>query len=542
MRGVYSLKTLSFDGTAPLYTKVLRTFSSLVFVLNILTIISIALILRRSYPAESFNAILRLFAFSLGLYSIACILIVGVLVKSGYQPLSRIIEWVNRADSLETVALPENTSREIQEVHQILNATLERLSRMQSEMVQSERLAAIGKTTQMIAHDIRKPFTALKMGLMVLDSETELEQIREQAKSLSMEVSAAIQSVETMLAEIMDLGGASLSLKPQSESPITSIEAALAEAFRFKTGLEISLSYDFKHTRTLWVDVPKTGRIFSNLVENAIQATGSTGRIWFQTSDLEISGKHWVEIKIGNTGPAIPAEQLKQIFEPFFTRGKKRGIGLGLAIAARMVTLHGGKIQCHSREGFGTEFIVKLPASDLLDTREPSLPGHSSQLKRHNPLVEEKDADRRLLSYQTRIRKQIEERKEKARILVIDDESIYLRGVERLIEKDKQLENCCEFTGIGSANESLPLIKNLNPDLVICDIDLGPNNEDGYAVVSRMRKEGFNGMICMHSNRSHPHDYRRAIDVGANTFLPKPLSHVHLMGLIADSIDGGSHV
>ncbi|MHA0111243.1 sensor histidine kinase, partial [Klebsiella pneumoniae] len=79
------------------------------------------------------------------------------------------------------------------------------------------------------------------------------------------------------------------------------------------------------------VHVQKVGRVFSNIVGNAVQAMRQKGRIWFRTRERD----GLIEFCVGNAGSVIPAESLSKLFEAFFTSGKKGGTGLGLAIAQK---------------------------------------------------------------------------------------------------------------------------------------------------------------------------------------------------------------
>jgi len=98
------------------------------------------------------------------------------------------------------------------------------------------------------------------------------------------------------------------------------------------------------------------GRVFRNLITNAIQATEPGGRIAIETTR---TGEH-VQITVADTGSGIPADRLSKIFDDFVTT-KRRGLGLGLAISKRIVEAHGGRISLESRLGEGTTARLWLP-------------------------------------------------------------------------------------------------------------------------------------------------------------------------------------
>jgi signal transduction histidine kinase len=106
------------------------------------------------------------------------------------------------------------------------------------------------------------------------------------------------------------------------------------------------------------VDADRMVRALLNIAANAMDAMPSGGTL---TVRSRVRGEH-VELELQDTGHGIPPELLPRIFEPFFTHGKPRGIGLGMAIARKIVEDHGGWIDLTSRVGEGTCCTVALPA------------------------------------------------------------------------------------------------------------------------------------------------------------------------------------
>jgi signal transduction histidine kinase len=105
-------------------------------------------------------------------------------------------------------------------------------------------------------------------------------------------------------------------------------------------------------------DVFALGRVYRNLITNAIQATQAGGRVTITTARTGDK----VEVSVTDTGSGIPAERLGAIFDDFVTT-KKRGLGLGLAISKRIVEQLGGTISVASEFGKGTTFTIRFPMS-----------------------------------------------------------------------------------------------------------------------------------------------------------------------------------
>jgi signal transduction histidine kinase len=108
-------------------------------------------------------------------------------------------------------------------------------------------------------------------------------------------------------------------------------------------------------------DADRLEQLFSNLLDNAIKNSTAGGEVNVIGQNLDGC---YVEIRVTDSGPGIPPEQLPHVFERFYqVTGVRTGVGLGLAIAREIVTAHGGTITASSEPGEGAEFIVKLPAS-----------------------------------------------------------------------------------------------------------------------------------------------------------------------------------
>ena len=102
------------------------------------------------------------------------------------------------------------------------------------------------------------------------------------------------------------------------------------------------------------------GRVFRNLLTNAIQATAAGGRVAIATA----RAGDQVQITVADTGSGIPADRLPKIFDDFVTT-KRRGLGLGLAISKRIVEQLDGTISVASEVGRGTTFTMRFPARDV---------------------------------------------------------------------------------------------------------------------------------------------------------------------------------
>ena len=236
----------------------------------------------------------------------------------------------------------------------------EEAQRFAAKAAKSETIA---RMTQMLAHDIRKPFSLLQIGLDRLDNAgSNPTEIRELTRNIRVHVGQSLESANSMLSDILDATGREINPTPRLVSFEKILRAALTQAFGYGPSNQISLTYDIGKNYQLYVDDFKIQRVLFNLLENARQAMNSEGIIWMRAHEhYSGTGSPFVEITIGNSNSLIPPEYLAKIFDLFFSKGKKTGSGLGLSICQKIITAHGGTIRCNSKPDYGTEFIFTLP-------------------------------------------------------------------------------------------------------------------------------------------------------------------------------------
>lgn len=387
------------------------------------------------------------------------------------------------------------------------------------------RNRAIAKTTQMLAHDVRKPFSMLKALIsMTQEAKSSSEQKEILDESLPS-IKDAIHTVEGMIEDVM-LVGAETKLSVEEVQPGIFLSDCLYRLFGMNTELDINLSFDISDT-TLWQISPKRfSRVFANIIGNAVEHMHGKGNIWIYVTHTEAG---FSKITIGNSDSYIPEEDRAKLFESFFTRGKENGTGLGLAIAKKIVEAHGGSIHCQSSRTKGTEFMFTMPSTESLDPIDlPDLPSHSSDylFKQTAPAVEEVgDAaviNEDLLAEISAI---------DFNLIVLDDEKIYIDSLKSSV---KSLGIKVEIHGFDTSRAAL-MHDPHDCELIILDVDLGQNDLNGFQVCRRLRERGYEGKICIHSNRGRLEYQPKSIEAGADFFLPKPMNKSDLLQLLAQS-------
>ena len=214
-----------------------------------------------------------------------------------------------------------------------------------------------------VSHDLRNPLSAVTLGTSLLQtSRTLTDDDREQVETI--QVSA--KRMSRLIADLLDVtrleGGKRLPIEPE---PVR-VEDLLregAELFRAQAAAaSVSLDIDAPPMPEVLADRHRVMQVLSNLMGNSLKFTPPGGRISVSAS-LRGSEVHFT---VADTGPGIPAENLDDIFSPYWQakRTERMGAGLGLPIAKGIVEAHGGRIWVESDAGRGTQFYFTLPLAD----------------------------------------------------------------------------------------------------------------------------------------------------------------------------------
>jgi len=350
------------------------------------------------------------------------------------------------------------------------------------------------------------------------------------------EINRSIETVNGLIQDVMEIGSKS---EPITEAVDVCdvIDRVLKDTFRVYPNSMVKIKYTLNHSIKIQVDQNKVLRVFSNIIGNGLQAMNFMGIISISTRDVP-GDQSFIEFTLANDGPYIPAESIPKLFDAFFTSGKKGGTGLGLAIAHKVVTAHGGSISCISEPDKGVAFVFTLPASTEKSVGSPcTLATSSVDFIRVAKATQPSKVDTAAEIDESNLAKSFATNTailgRKLVVLVADDERLYRDG---LIEKLQRHSKVHEHLSIVMATNPYEAIEVKNSDLAVLDVDLGCQEMNGFDVVSQLRKHGNRGIICTHSNRILASDHKTAIDHGADAFLPKPMSTVHLLKLLCQAV------
>ena len=228
-------------------------------------------------------------------------------------------------------------------------------ARLAREMVQSERLSAVGKMASTIIHDIKNPMGTLRMYAQVIKKKTGDAESAQLAEEMIRQVDRFVN----MTQEILDFSRGVSDIHLETVPLEDVMEGALAFIEKDLLKRNVTVVRDFQYSGECTMDVEKMVRVFYNLAGNAADAMKDGGTLTIRTEKRDGT----LAIAFTDTGCGIPDEIRSKILEPFFTYGKRHGTGLGLAIVKKIVDDHHGKLEIESVVNQGTTFRLIIPIS-----------------------------------------------------------------------------------------------------------------------------------------------------------------------------------
>jgi signal transduction histidine kinase len=268
----------------------------------------------------------------------------------------------------------ERRTKELRTRTRELRRSYEELRAAQEELVKKEQLAVVGELAAVIAHEVRNPLAIIgnavaglrKQAISREDHDTLLAILDEEASRLNRLVGDLLRyarpvNVQRARFSLADLLERSLGLVNTDRKSIR-IEPLKVECSEGR----------------IWGDANLLRQVFDNLVDNAVQAMGTTGVLTVRLRAATEEGVDGLAVDIIDTGEGMDTQVRSRARDPFFTT-RPSGTGLGLAIVDRIVDAHGGHFAIDSRSGEGTTVTVFLPVGSPSEpppprTRPPKLP------------------------------------------------------------------------------------------------------------------------------------------------------------------------
>jgi two-component system NtrC family sensor kinase len=233
----------------------------------------------------------------------------------------------------------------------------QQLKKIQTQLMQSEKLTSLGRLASGVAHEINGPLTGVltfsHQMMRKLKDHPELQQELEMIAKEATRASAVVRGLLDFSRETQP------QKRPCNINELVLHTLSLMEGQAVFRGIKILKNFDPQIPLVL-LDANQIQQVLINIILNSADAMPAGG-ILAITTQVD-PGDAYVQVQFSDTGLGIPEKNLHRIFDPFFTtKGDKRGTGLGLAVSYGIIERHHGQIEVQSEEGKGTTFTVKLP-------------------------------------------------------------------------------------------------------------------------------------------------------------------------------------
>jgi signal transduction histidine kinase len=329
---------------------------------NILIIIS----MNRLQSVKEAGDRARLLVF--GLLGVALIAAIAAFSRRFTRPVLDLEHAAQRVTGGQLdFDVPISGPREISTLSTTFNEMLTGLRRnreLEEQLQRAERSAVVGRLASGIAHEIRNPLNFMNLSidhLQAASAPTD-EHRRAEFLHITTTIKEEIQRLNRLVSDFLSYGRPAR-LKPRELDAQTVIEevGALVKAQAEQQGVHVSIANANGADTKFQADYEQIKTCFSNLMINAVQAMPDGGAL---NVTLHPNDTH-LRIEFADNGPGIAAENLAQIFEPYYST-KETGIGLGLPLTKKIIEEHGGQISVASEPGQGTTFTVTMPRTPAL--------------------------------------------------------------------------------------------------------------------------------------------------------------------------------
>ncbi|MBN1647796.1 MAG: cyclic nucleotide-binding domain-containing protein [Spirochaetales bacterium] len=229
----------------------------------------------------------------------------------------------------------------------------------QKELIKAERLSTVGKFSSMIIHDLKNPISIIKSYAEMIPMNSE---DREKTLRSASNIVKEAERLARLAGELLDFSRGELRLNYS----VVSVENLMNILINHisprteKNNIKVSCSFPFSGAIVL--DFERFQRVLINVCENACKAMGKDGKL-----ELSVYEKNnEIHFVIADNGEGMSEEEVKRIFEPFYSSAKEGGTGLGMLVVQNIVEAHQGRLEISSKKGKGTTVEIILPRKQKL--------------------------------------------------------------------------------------------------------------------------------------------------------------------------------
>jgi two-component system, NtrC family, sensor kinase len=378
---------------------------------------------------------------------------------------------------------------------------------LQQQLIQSEKLSAIGELISGIAHELNNPLTGVMGYSQLLQLRKDLD---DHAKESLLKINNLALRCQKIVQNLL-----SFARKQKPERTLSDVNEILEKTVELRgyefqvNNIEISRELDKNLPKTI-ADAHQLQQVFLNILTNAEQAmleSHGKGRLNIGTrTDVQNAR---IIVEITDDGPGIPESYLTRIFDPFFTTKEVgKGTGLGLSLSYGMIKEHGGNIYARSRLGEGSTFVIELPIIGRLQGEPVIAPELMPQALQFENLVRDK------------------------RILVVDDEKYIL---DFFVEVFHTLPVVVDTAGDGRI--AMQKMQDVEYDLIVSDFKMPQmSGRDLFNWIKDNRPHLANRIIFV-TGDTVSLDTRSFFEDNKNRYLAKPFKIEEVKEVIQQALE-----
>ncbi len=381
-----------------------------------------------------------------------------------------------------------------------LKRTLHELRQAQDQIIQTEKLKALGEMASGVAHDFNNVLAVILGNIQLLIHQLDHlkpEDIKEQLKIIEKSAkdgAETIRRIQEFTGKRRDKEFMTLSLNEIIKEVVIITQPRWKDQAQ-KRGIQIQLSTELNDIPLIMGNPSELREVLTNIIFNAVDAMPQGGTITIssypQTED-------WVEIRISDTGIGMTEEVKRRVFDPFFTTKGVSNSGLGMSVSYGIIKRHGGDILIESEPGKGTTFIIHLPTGYGEEEQKVE------EIIQHEPFTS-------------------------ARILVIDDEA----SVRDILTRMLRIKGHHVVTA-SNGEEGIEIFKKGNFDLVFTD--LGMPKVSGLEVGKAIKNIDSNIPVAMITGWGMEIEKEKLSENGIDLVISKPFNFDQVIRLVSEAM------
>ena len=385
-----------------------------------------------------------------------------------------------------------------------LKQALMELKQAQDQIIQTEKLKALGEMASGVAHDFNNVLAVILGNIQLLSYQLDHlspEEVRERLKAIersSKDGAETVRRIQEFTGIRRDKEFSLVSINELVQGVMVMTEPRWKDQAQNK-GIQIEFSTQFENVPPILGNPSELREVFTNIIFNAIDAMPKGGRLTFSTYH---SAEDWVEVRISDTGIGMTEEVKRKIFDPFFTTKGVTNSGLGMSVSYGIIKRHGGEILVESEPGKGSTFAIHLPTGYPVE----------------EPEVEETESVREIPP---------------ARVLVIDDDP----SVQDILRRMLKIRGH-EVSVASDGKEGIERFKTDPFDLVFTD--LGMPKLSGWEVGRILKSINPRVPVAMITGWGVELDREKMRESGIDLIISKPFNFERITQIVAEAMEKGT--